>query len=84
MPDKRKHRGPHPDDAEQFAPKYLDDLRSGLTHRQRQAELKQTDRVVVTSDSVILDHCRQCGIQTQVIVSVQLPQTSVIELARGH
>lgn len=31
MPDKRKHRGPHPEDARLFAPQILDDLCSAMT-----------------------------------------------------
>ena len=33
MPDKRKHRGPHPNDAKLFAPKWLDSLRTAVAHQ---------------------------------------------------
>ena len=48
------------------------------------AELKQTDRVVVSGDSVILDHCRQWVNLAQYIVSERLPRTSVVQLAGSH
>ena len=45
------------------------------------AELKQTDRVVVSGDSVILDHCQRWVNLAQVIVSERLPRTGVVQLA---
>ena len=33
MPDKRKHRGPHPNDAKLFAPKWHDALRTAVAHQ---------------------------------------------------
>ncbi len=48
------------------------------------AELKQTDRVVVSCDSVILDHCKQWVNLAQFIVSERLPQTRVVEPNGSH
>ncbi|MCH7920972.1 MAG: DUF434 domain-containing protein [Planctomycetes bacterium] len=48
------------------------------------AELKQTDRVVVSGDSVILDHCQRWVNLAQFVVSERLPRTSVVQLAGSH